>query len=70
MDAPEAPPEADRAGDAPHPRMTAHLFGQAQAEEAFLSAHIAGRMHYRSTRCGQSHTGLAHRSLHALPRHR
>lgn len=46
MDAPEAPPEADRAGDAPHPRMTAHLFGQAQAEEAFLSAHIAGRMHH------------------------
>ena len=46
METPDAPPEADRAGDAPHPRHSAHLFGQSEAEEAFLSAFIAGRMHH------------------------
>jgi DNA polymerase-3 subunit delta' len=37
-------PEADRAGDAPHPRETMILVGHAAAERAFLDAYRAGRM--------------------------
>ncbi len=40
----DTPPEADRLMDAPHPRETAQLFGQAQAEAAFLSAFNSGRL--------------------------
>ena len=39
-------PEADRAGDAPHPRETAHLFGQELAEANFLEAYATGRLHH------------------------
>ncbi|WP_371153766.1 DNA polymerase III subunit delta' [Jannaschia sp. 2305UL9-9] len=39
-------PEADRAGDAPHPRDTPQLFGQEAAEAAFLDAWTTGRMHH------------------------
>ncbi len=46
METPEAPPEADRAGEAPHPRHNAYLYGQSAAEEAFLSAYRSGRMHH------------------------
>src|SRR6056297_3096778 len=40
----DAPPEADRLDDAPHPRATARLFGQDAAEQTFLNAHNAGRL--------------------------
>ncbi|MEM9474267.1 MAG: DNA polymerase III subunit delta' [Pseudomonadota bacterium] len=40
------PPEADRQGDAPHPRDTAQLFGQEAAEAAFLDAYAQGRLHH------------------------
>lgn len=36
--------EADRAKDAPHPRMTPALFGQMPAEQAFLDAYSSGKM--------------------------
>jgi DNA polymerase-3 subunit delta' len=39
-------PEADRAGEAPHPRETARLFGQSAAEAAFLDAWNTGRLHH------------------------
>ncbi|MDJ0825306.1 MAG: DNA polymerase III subunit delta' [Rhodobacter sp.] len=42
----DAPPEADRAPGAPHPRETARLFGQADAEAEFLDALGAGRLHH------------------------
>ena len=38
--------EPDRVGDAPHPREAASLFGQQAAEDAFLSAWSAGRLHH------------------------
>jgi DNA polymerase III subunit delta' len=37
-------PEADRAGEAPHPRETTALVGHAAAERAFLDAYRSGRM--------------------------
>ena len=40
----DPPPEADRAGDAPHPRETARLIGQEAAEAAVLEAWNGGRM--------------------------
>lgn len=46
IDAPEAPPEADRLPDAPHPRTAARLFGQEAAEREFLAALGAGRLHH------------------------
>ncbi|WP_121632177.1 DNA polymerase III subunit delta' [Tropicibacter alexandrii] len=39
-------PEPDRAPGAPHPRETEALFGQAQAEQAFLTAYSSGRLHH------------------------
>lgn len=39
-------PEPDRAPGAPHPRETAVLFGQSQAEAAFLAAYASGRLHH------------------------
>ncbi len=39
-------PEADRVAGAPHPRETAVLFGQGAAEQAFLMARNAGRLHH------------------------
>ncbi|NNK68300.1 MAG: DNA polymerase III subunit delta' [Rhodobacteraceae bacterium] len=41
-----APPEADRLEDAPHPRDTRALIGQAAAEAAFLDAYAGGRLHH------------------------
>ncbi len=38
--------EPDRIEGAPHPRETAHLFGHAAAEAAFLDAYNAGRLHH------------------------
>ena len=39
-------PEPDRAGDAPHPREAAQLFGQDAAEAEFLDAWNTGRLHH------------------------
>ncbi|MFP4275020.1 MAG: DNA polymerase III subunit delta', partial [Paracoccaceae bacterium] len=39
-------PEPDRIEGAPHPRETPRLFGQGLAQEAFLEAFAAGRMHH------------------------
>ncbi|MEM1313697.1 MAG: DNA polymerase III subunit delta' [Pseudomonadota bacterium] len=41
----EAPPEADRAEGAPHPRRTVRLFGHDAAEAAFRDAWASGRLH-------------------------
>ncbi|MEO1152618.1 MAG: DNA polymerase III subunit delta' [Pseudomonadota bacterium] len=39
-------PEADRLGDAPHPRDTPALFGQDAAQGAFLAAYAQERLHH------------------------
>ncbi|MEM8851330.1 MAG: DNA polymerase III subunit delta' [Pseudomonadota bacterium] len=39
-------PEPDRQGDAPHPRETEILYGQDEAETAFLDAWNRGRLHH------------------------
>ncbi|MEL7343547.1 MAG: DNA polymerase III subunit delta' [Pseudomonadota bacterium] len=39
-------PEADRLGDAPHPRTTRDLFGQDAAQAAFVSSQAGGRAHH------------------------
>jgi DNA polymerase III subunit delta' len=39
-------PEPDRIEGAPHPRDTARLIGQSDAEQTFLSAYNAGRLHH------------------------
>ncbi|SMX43847.1 DNA polymerase III subunit delta' [Maliponia aquimaris] len=39
-------PEPDRLEGAPHPRETARVLGQAQAEQTFLAAYTSGRMHH------------------------
>lgn len=39
-------PEPDRVEGAPHPRETQRLFGQSEAEAAFLEAFNAGRLHH------------------------
>lgn len=39
-------PEADALDGAPHPRLNASLIGQSAAEEAFLAAFSAGRLHH------------------------
>ena len=41
----DAIPEPDRLDGAPHPRDTPIVFGQARAEQAFLQAVGAGRLH-------------------------
>ena len=42
----DALPEPDRIEGAAHPRETAQLFGQTAAEESFLAAVAAGRLHH------------------------
>ena len=39
-------PEPDRAGDAPHPRFAAQVFGQDPAQAGFLDAFNSGRLHH------------------------
>ena len=39
-------PTPDQAPGAPHPRETRHLFGQAEAEQAFLRAYTSDRLHH------------------------
>ncbi|CUH40576.1 DNA polymerase III subunit tau [Jannaschia seosinensis] len=52
-------PEADRAPDAPHPRMTDRLFGQEAAERAFLEAWNSGRPHHGWLLTGPNGVGKA-----------
>lgn len=52
-------PEADRAPGAPHPRETAALLGQQAAEDAFLTAYNAGRLHHGWLITGPSGVGKA-----------
>lgn len=42
----EAPPEADRFGDFPHPRHTARVYGHRAAEAMLAEAVASGRMHH------------------------
>lgn len=53
------PPEADRVGDLPHPRETTSLFGQAAAENDFLAAWGAGRLHHAWLLTGPRGVGKA-----------
>lgn len=39
-------PEPDRIDGAPHPRETARLLGQGEAEQGFLTAYNSGRLHH------------------------
>ena len=39
-------PDPTRIEGAPHPRDTAHLYGQSKAEAAFLDAFATGRLHH------------------------
>ncbi|WP_026758855.1 DNA polymerase III subunit delta' [Sediminimonas qiaohouensis] len=52
-------PEPDRIEGAPHPRMTPHLFGQDTAENAFLAAYGAGRLHHGWLITGPAGVGKA-----------
>jgi DNA polymerase III subunit delta' len=55
----QAPPEADRAAGAPHPRETPALFGQHKAETAFLDAFNSGRQHHAWLLTGARGVGKA-----------
>lgn len=59
MAEPEPLPELDRIEGAPHPRETLRLFGQGQAEAAFLAAHAGGRMHHGWLLAGPRGVGKA-----------
>jgi DNA polymerase-3 subunit delta' len=51
--------EPDRLPGAPHPRETVHLYGQAEAEAAFLAATAAGRVHHAWAITGPRGVGKA-----------
>ncbi|UWQ21054.1 DNA polymerase III subunit delta' [Jannaschia sp. W003] len=53
------PLEADRLGEAPHPRHTARLIGQEDAERAFLAAWNGGRPHHAWLLAGPRGVGKA-----------
>jgi DNA polymerase-3 subunit delta' len=55
----EAPPEADRLGDFPHPRDTPGLYGHAAVEGALAQAFAAGRLHHAWLLAGRSGIGKA-----------
>jgi DNA polymerase III subunit delta' len=52
-------PEPDRVEGAPHPRETHHLFGQAAAEDSFLSAFNSSRQHHAWLISGPQGVGKA-----------
>jgi len=52
-------PEPDRIDGAPHPRDTAHLIGQDQAQAAFLDAFNQGRLHHAWLLTGPRGVGKA-----------
>lgn len=51
--------EPDRIEDAPHPRDTRELYGQDEAQQAFLDAHATGRLHHGWLLCGPRGVGKA-----------
>jgi DNA polymerase-3 subunit delta' len=55
----EAPPEADRLGDFPHPRETRDLVGQEAAERTLAQAFASGRMHHAWLLAGRPGIGKA-----------
>jgi len=55
----EAPPEAERLGDFPHPRETRDLLGHAAAERALAQAFASGRMHHAWLLAGRAGIGKA-----------
>jgi DNA polymerase-3 subunit delta' len=55
----EAPPEADRLGDFPHPRETADLRGHAAAEATLARAFAGGRLHHAWLLAGRTGIGKA-----------
>jgi DNA polymerase III subunit delta' len=59
MDQAESLPEADRLGEFPHPRHTMQLFGQSQAEQAFLEAFASRRLHHAWLLAGRQGIGKA-----------
>lgn len=52
-------PEADCLEGAPHPRQSAHLFGQDRAAETFLAAQATGRLHHAWLVTGPKGVGKA-----------
>ncbi|QBX99332.1 DNA polymerase III subunit delta' [Rhodophyticola sp. CCM32] len=59
MSVEDIPPEADRLDGAPHPRETAELFGQAEAEAGFLTAFTSDRLHHAWLLTGPRGVGKA-----------
>ncbi|MDX1781929.1 MAG: DNA polymerase III subunit delta' [Thalassovita sp.] len=57
-------PEPDRIEGAPHPRETLRLFGQKQAEDAFLEAFNSGRLHHGWLITGPKGVGKATLAWH------
>jgi DNA polymerase-3 subunit delta' len=55
----EAPPEADRLGEFPHPRETLELYGHAPAEAMLAQAFAGGRLHHAWLLAGRSGIGKA-----------
>ena len=52
-------PEADRLGDAPHPRETRVLYGHSAVEDAFLTSQAGGRKHHAIMLVGPKGIGKA-----------
>ena len=52
-------PEPDRLTGAPHPRETARVIGQSEAEQTFLTAYTSGRLHHGWLLTGPRGTGKA-----------
>ena len=68
----DTPPESDRLGEHPHPRETAILLGQSDAEQALLDAFMSGRMHHAWLLTGPKGIGkatLAYRMARFVLRH-
>ncbi|WP_417207165.1 DNA polymerase III subunit delta' [Antarctobacter sp.] len=59
MSDPAELPEPDRLSGAPHPRETARVIGQTQAEQTFLTAFTSGRLHHGWLLTGPRGTGKA-----------
>ncbi|MGR3714576.1 MAG: DNA polymerase III subunit delta' [Shimia sp.] len=59
MSGDDATPEPDRVPGAPHPRETHHLYGQALAEQNFLTAVNSGRLHHGWLLTGPQGVGKA-----------
>ncbi len=68
----DPPPESDRLGEHPHPRETASLLGQTDAEQTLFDAFMSGRMHHAWLLTGPKGIGkatLAYRMARFVLRH-